>query len=89
VKSLVDGSLMPDIFMCIRADMIGSRRSGQSALLMEVIEVLNQKSDSDWIIPFTYRAGDELIAIFGSIPAGFHAFQELRIQAEEHLLGFM
>jgi len=64
----------PDNFICIIADMIGSRQSSKSKLLPEIVETLNKQADADWIIPFKLRAGDELFAVFTPISAGFRAF---------------
>lgn len=47
----------PDNFICIIADMIGSRQSSKSKLLPEIVETLNKQADADWIIPFKLRAG--------------------------------
>mgnify|MGYP000845669261 FL=1 len=64
----------PDNFICIIADMIGSRQSSKTKLLPEIVETLNKQADADWIIPFKLRAGDELFAVFTTISAGFRAF---------------
>lgn len=78
----------PDNFICIIADMIGSRQSSKSKLLPEIVETLNKQADADWIIPFKLRAGDELFAVFTSISAGFRAFFKFHQIAKTYKVGF-
>jgi len=78
----------PDNFICIIADMIGSRQSSKSKLLPEIVETLNKQADADWIIPFKLRAGDELFAVFTTISAGFRAFFKFHQIAKTYKVRF-
>jgi len=75
-------------YVCLRADVIGSRGTRKAALLPEIAQALNARMQTDSLIPFTPRAGDELFAVFGSIQSGYQAFRWLHRQAHAHQLGF-
>ena len=75
-------------YVCLRADVIGSRGTRKAALLPEIAQALNARMQTDNLIPFTPRAGDELFAVFGSIQSGYQAFRWLHRQAHAHQLGF-
>ena len=79
---------MAQAFVCIRADLVGSRKTGEASKLPETVEVLNQKASEDVLIPFTLRAGDELFAVYGNIQAGYRAFRCLHAQAKAAQLRF-
>lgn len=78
----------PDSFICILADMIGSRQSSKSKMLPEIVEKLNDQADANWTIPFKLRSGDELFSVFASIPAGFQAFFKFHQIAKTYKIGF-
>jgi len=75
-------------FVCIRADLVGSRRTGEASKLPEIVDVLNQIVPEGALIRFTLRAGDELFAVYGNIQAGYRAFRCLHAQAKAAQLRF-
>jgi hypothetical protein len=75
-------------FVCIRADLVGSRRTGEASKLPEIVDVLNQIVPEAALIRFTLRAGDELFAVYGNIQAGYRAFRCLHSQAKAAQLRF-
>jgi len=84
----ISEKLHPDNFICILADMIGSRQSSKSKMLPEIVETLNDQADANWTIPFNLRSGDELFSVFASIPAGFQAFFKFHQIAKTYKIGF-
>ena len=79
---------MAQAFVCIRADLVGSRRTGEASKLPEIVDVLNQIVPEGALIRFTLRAGDELFAVYGNIQAGYRAFRCLHAQAKAAQLRF-
>lgn len=80
--------MYPNYYLCILADMIGSRQSSKPKWLPEIVDKLNQQADPDWIIPFKLRSGDELFSVFTNIPAGFRAFFKFHQLAKTYKVGF-
>lgn len=89
VERLIGRSkLKAQTYICIRADLVGSRRTGEASRLPEIAAVLNCKANADALLPFTLRAGDELFAVYEDLKAGYRAFRCLHDQAKAAQIGF-
>lgn len=62
---------------CIRADVIGSRRTDKANELPEIAALLNKEFQVTVLTPFTVRAGDELFAVLKGESDGYLAFKTL------------
>lgn len=63
--------------VCIKGDIIGSRKNGKEKQLKTIIKELNSKFESNLLTDFTLRFGDEIFGIIDDFRVGYEVFKEL------------
>lgn len=70
--------------VCIKADIIGSRKNGKEIQLKSIVQELNTTFEKNLLTNFTVRFGDELFGIANDFEAGYKVFRELFLLSRKY-----
>src|SRR3954470_20173333 len=70
--------------VCIKGDIIGSRKIGKEIQLKSIVQELNSIFEGNILTDFTVRFGDELFGVVNDFEVGYKVFRELFFLSREY-----
>jgi hypothetical protein len=70
--------------VCIKGDIIGSRKIGKEIQLKSIAKELNNIFEGNILTDFTVRFGDELFGVVNDFEVGYKVFRELFFLSREY-----